>query len=119
MPRRSTATSRAELVGERTLGRAARQQLVKLPDGSGLLLSSMRYLTPANAGIHETRPDARRPGRQPDVEFGAQPAGKDETLDTALARLAEEEGSLDVYLVILKVRVFACFCDGQARSSVG
>ena len=31
---------RAELVGERTLGRAARQQLVKLPDGSGLLLSS-------------------------------------------------------------------------------
>ena len=28
---------RADLVGERTLGRAARQRLVKLPDGSGLL----------------------------------------------------------------------------------
>jgi carboxyl-terminal processing protease len=82
---------RAELVGERTLGRAARQQLVKLPDGSGLLLSSMRYLTPANAGIHERglTPDVQV--RQPDVEFGAQPPAKDETLDTALARLAEKE----------------------------
>src|SRR5262249_21798100 len=60
---------RAETVGERTLGRAARQQLVKLPDGSGLLLSSMRYLTPANAGIHERglTPDVQV--RQPDVEF--------------------------------------------------
>jgi carboxyl-terminal processing protease len=82
--------SRAELVGERTLGRAARQQLVKLPDGSGLLLSSMRYLTPANAGIHERglTPDVQV--RQPDVEFGATPPAKDETLDVALARLAEK-----------------------------
>ena len=72
---------RAEMVGERTLGRAARQQLVKLPDGSGLLLSSMRYLTPANAGIHERglTPDVQV--RQPDVEFGATPPTKDDTLD--------------------------------------
>jgi carboxyl-terminal processing protease len=82
---------RAELVGERTLGRAARQQLVKLPDGSGLLLSSMRYLTPASAGIHERglTPDVQV--RQPDVEFGAAPPAKDDTLDTALTRLAEKE----------------------------
>jgi carboxyl-terminal processing protease len=85
--------SRAELVGERTLGRAARQQLVKLPDGSGLLLSSVRYLTPANAGIHERglTPDVQV--RQPDVEFGAAPPAKDETLDTALARLAEKKAA--------------------------
>jgi len=84
---------RAELVGERTLGRAARQQLVKLPDGSGLLLSSMRYLTPANAGIHERglTPDVQV--RQPDVEFGAAPPTKDETLDAALARLAEKKAA--------------------------
>jgi carboxyl-terminal processing protease len=84
---------RAELVGERTLGRAARQQLVKLPDGSGLLLSSMRYLTPANAGIHERglTPDVQV--RQPDVEFGAPPPAKDETLDTALARLAGKKAA--------------------------
>lgn len=84
---------RAEMVGERTLGRAARQQLVKLPDGSGLLLSSMRYLTPANAGIHERglTPDVQV--RQPDVEFGGTPPAKDETLDTALARLAEKKAA--------------------------
>jgi carboxyl-terminal processing protease len=84
---------RAEMVGERTLGRAARQQLVKLPDGSGLLLSSMRYLTPANAGIHERglTPDVQV--RQPDVEFGAAPPAKDDTLDAALARLAEKKAA--------------------------
>ena len=88
-----SGNGRAELVGERTLGRAARQQLVKLPDGSGLLLSSMRYLTPANAGIHERglTPDVQV--RQPDVEFGAAPPAKDETLDTALARLAEKKAA--------------------------
>jgi carboxyl-terminal processing protease len=88
-----SGNGRAELVGERTLGRAARQQLVKLPDGSGLLLSSMRYLTPANAGIHERglTPDVQV--RQPDVEFGAAPPAKDETLDTALARLAERKAA--------------------------
>ena len=85
--------SRAELVGERTLGRAARQQLVKLPDGSGLLLSSMRYLTPANAGIHERglTPDVQV--RQPDVEFGAAPPAKDDTLDTAITRLVEKKAA--------------------------
>jgi carboxyl-terminal processing protease len=85
--------SRAELVGERTLGRAARQQLVKLPDGSGLLLSSMRYLTPANAGIHERglSPDVQV--RQPDVEFGAAPPATDEALNTALARLSEKKAA--------------------------
>lgn len=84
---------RAELVGERTLGRAARQQLVKLPDGSGLLLSSTRYLTPKNEGIHERglTPDVEVD--QPDVEFGATPPTKDETLDKALERLADKKAA--------------------------
>src|SRR5687767_4649821 len=34
--------NRAELVGSRTIGRTARQQLVKLPDGSSLLLTTVR-----------------------------------------------------------------------------
>src|SRR5262245_43358439 len=84
---------RAELVGERTLGRAARQQLVKLPDGSGLLLSSMRYLTPANAGIHERGLTPDVPVRQPDVEFGAAPPAKDDALDPAVARLVEKKAA--------------------------
>jgi carboxyl-terminal processing protease len=84
---------RAELIGERTLGRAARQQLVKLPDGSGLLLSSTRYLTPKNEGIHERglTPDVEVD--QPDVEFGATPPAKDETLDKALERLADKKAA--------------------------
>jgi carboxyl-terminal processing protease len=84
---------RAELVGERTLGRAARQQLVKLPDGSGLLLSSIRYLTPKNEGIHERGLGPDVEVDQPDVEFGATPPTKDETLDKALERLAEKKAA--------------------------
>jgi carboxyl-terminal processing protease len=84
---------RAELIGERTLGRAARQQLVKLPDGSGLLLSSTLYITPKNEGIHERglTPDVEVD--QPDVEFGGTPPAKDETLDKALERLAEKKAA--------------------------
>ena len=80
-------------MGERTLGRAARQQLVKLPDGSGLLLSSVRYLTPTSTGIHERglAPDVEV--EQPDVEFGAAPPTKDTTLDKAIERLAEKKAA--------------------------
>ena len=84
---------RAELIGERTLGRAARQQLVKLPDGSGLLLSSVRYLTPTSEGIHERGLGPDVEVDQPDVEFGAAPPAKDATLDKALERLAEKKAA--------------------------
>ena len=84
---------RAELVGERTLGRAARQQLVKLPDGSGLLLSSVRYLTPKNEGIHERGLGPDVEVDQPDVEFGATPPAKDDTLEKALERIAEKKAA--------------------------
>jgi len=78
---------RAELVGEHTLGRAARQRLVKLPDGSGLLLSNVRYLTPKNNAIHERGlvPDVEV--EEPDVDFGAEPPAGDPTLDKAIDRL--------------------------------
>ena len=79
--------NRAELVGERTIGRVARQQLVKLPDGSGLLLTSVRYLTPSSAAIHEKglTPDVHVP--EPDVDFGADPPAADAALDKAIERL--------------------------------
>ena len=44
---------RAEMIGEHTLGSAARQRLVKLPDGSAMLLSYLRYLAPDGNAIHE------------------------------------------------------------------
>ena len=82
--------NRAELVGERTIGRAARQQLVKLPDGSGLLLTSVRYLSPSNAAIHEKglTPDVHV--AEPDVDFGADPPASDAALDKAIERLSAE-----------------------------
>src|SRR5581483_10518558 len=65
---------RADLVGERTIGRAAQQKLFKLPDGSGLWLSTIRYLTPAGAALHEKGLEPTVAVDEPDVtEFGAQP----------------------------------------------
>ena len=84
---------RTELVGERTVGRAARQRLIKLPDGSGLLLSTVRYLSPSSEPIHEKglTPDVQVD--EPDVEFGVAPPAGDPTLDKALERLAEKKAA--------------------------
>ena len=79
---------RADLVGTNTLGRAARQRLVKLPDQSGLWLTHIRYLTPDNDPIHETglMPDVEV--EQPEVEFGSVPPAADAALQKALDHLA-------------------------------
>lgn len=78
---------RARLIGERTLGRAARQRLVRLPDGSGLMLTHLVYLTPASVAIHEKglMPDVAV--EQPDLDFGQPAAGKDATLEKAIESL--------------------------------
>ena len=39
----------------RTAGRASEQDLVRLPDGSGLLLSTTQYLTASGEPIHRQR----------------------------------------------------------------
>lgn len=82
-----TGNKRASLVGERTLGRAARQRLVRLPDGSGLLLTHLFYLTPGEAVINEKglMPDVAV--EQPDVEFGQPAPTADPTLDKAVELL--------------------------------
>jgi carboxyl-terminal processing protease len=82
---------RAELVGEHTLGRAAIQKLVKLPENRGLWLTYARYLTPAGDAIQGK-------GLKPDVEvedsdvtdFGAPVSDADPILDAALARVAKK-----------------------------
>jgi carboxyl-terminal processing protease len=80
--------TRADLIGEHTLGRAARQKLVKLPDSSGLWLTYLRYLTPANEPIHEKglAPDVEV--EQPEVEFGSEPPTVDATLQKAVEHLS-------------------------------
>jgi carboxyl-terminal processing protease len=83
-----SGTSRAELLGERTNGRAALQRLFKLPDGGGLWMSYAWYLTPAATPIHDRglKPNIDVP--QPDVEFGAAAPPGDPTLDKAVERLS-------------------------------
>jgi len=85
---------RAQLIGERTLGRAARQRLVKLPDGSGLLLTMQRYLTPSSKAIHEKGLEPDVEVDQPEVEFGSEPPATDATLEKALQVLnGKQEGT--------------------------
>jgi len=83
---------RGDLVGEHTLGRAAMQKLVKLPENRGLWLTYARYLTPAGESIQGK-------GLKPDVEvedadvaeFGTTPTSEaDPILDAALSRVAKK-----------------------------
>lgn len=79
--------ARAELMGEHTIGRAAAQRLVKLPENRGLWLTYARYLTPSGDPIHGVglKPDVAL--AEPDVEFGAPLPQSDPMLDAALQRL--------------------------------
>lgn len=75
---------RAEVVGERTLGRAGVQKFVPLPDNRGLWLTYARYLTPAGEPIHGRGLEPKVPIESPDVEFGAPEPDHDAMLDSAL-----------------------------------
>ena len=85
-----SGNKRASLIGERTLGRAARQKLVRLPDGSALMLTHLIYLTPASVAIHEKGLIPDIGVEQPDVEFGQTPAAKDPTLEKAIESFAQK-----------------------------
>ena len=78
---------RADVVGERTLGRAGIQKLVRLPDGRGLWLTYQRYVTPSGDAIsgHGIAPDQEVD--EPDVEWGEPAPPADPILDAAVARI--------------------------------
>lgn len=80
--------TRADSVGERTLGRAGIQKLVRLPDGRGLWLTSERYVTPGHVLIqgHGLTPDLGVD--QPDLtDFDQPKPATDQILDAAIERL--------------------------------
>jgi carboxyl-terminal processing protease len=81
---------RATLIGERTLGRAARQKLVRLPDGSALMLTHLLYLAPGGGAIHEKGLTPDVAVEQPDVDFGQPAPAKDATLDKAIEQLTQK-----------------------------
>ena len=78
--------ARAQIVGERSLGRAGVQKLVKLPDNRALWLTYARYLTPAGEPIHGKGLQPDVPVEEPDVEFGAAAPTTDPILDAALEK---------------------------------
>jgi carboxyl-terminal processing protease len=84
-----SGNKRATIIGERTLGRAARQKFVRLPDGSGLLLTHLIYMTPAGVAIHEKGLMPEVAIAQPDVDFGQVPPTKDPILDKAVETLTK------------------------------
>jgi carboxyl-terminal processing protease len=77
---------RASMVGERTLGRAGEQKLVKLPDGSGLWLTHARFLDPGGKAIHGAGLAPMVEVEEPDIEFG----GTSDATDPILERAIEE-----------------------------
>jgi len=84
---------RGDLIGEHTIGRAASQKLVKLPDGAGLWLSTMRYLTPTGAQLHEKGLEPTVAVDDPEVEFGQPAPTADPILDKALEQLSEKKAA--------------------------
>jgi carboxyl-terminal processing protease len=84
---------RAEIVGERTLGRAGVQKLVQLPENRGLWLTYAKYLTPAGEPIHGRGIDPDVRVDEPDVEFGGPAPEKDVMLDAALAHIRTKKAA--------------------------
>ena len=83
---------RAEIIGERTVGRTGVQELVKLPDGSALWITSTRYLTPSGAQIQAKGLEPDVAVDQPEGDLGA-PAPADAILQRAIERLATKKAA--------------------------
>ena len=79
--------NRAEIVGEHTIGRAAAQKLVKLPENRGLWLTYARYHRPSGEPIHGPGVKPNVEVAEPDVDFGAPRPADDVILKAALDRL--------------------------------
>lgn len=83
---------RAELIGERTVGRTGVQELIKLPDGSALWITSTRYLTPAGAQLQAKGLEPNVVVDQPEGEFGAA-APPDAILQRAIEKLSTKKAA--------------------------
>lgn len=85
---------RATLIGGHTIGRAAEQTLIKLPDGSGLWLSTVRYLTPGGEPLHDKGLEPSIPVAEPEmVEFGQPAPTADPALEKALEHAAMKQAA--------------------------
>ena len=81
---------RADVIGERTLGRAGIQKLVRLPDGRGLWLTYARYLTPDGLSIQGRGLTPDVAVDEPDVDFDQPKPATDPILDAAVDRIKKK-----------------------------
>jgi len=82
-----SGNKRATVVGERSQGRAGRQKLVTLPDGTGLVLTNLLYLGPGGAALQERGVTPDVAVDIPTVDFGVEPPAGDAALDKAIEAL--------------------------------
>ena len=87
-----SGNKRAELIGEHTIGRAGTQELIKLPAGSGLWITTSRYLTPDAKPIQGKGLEADVPVDQPEGDFGT-PQPTDPILQKALERVTVKKAA--------------------------
>lgn len=76
------------LIGEHTIGRAGDQKLVKLPDGTGLWITTTKYMTPSGDPLHGKGLEPTVVVDTPEVEFGQTEPATDAALDKALEQLS-------------------------------
>ena len=69
------------------------QIVVTLPDGTGLWLTTAKFLTPDGSPLHEKGLEPTVVVDQPDVEFGQPAPTTDPVLDKALERLAQKKAA--------------------------
>ncbi len=81
---------RAELVGEKTVGRATEQRFVPLPDGTALMLSNVWFLTPSGEQIQDKGLTPAVEVDEPEIEFGAPMPTTDPLLLRALDRVGNK-----------------------------
>jgi len=71
----------ATIVGTPTMGKGRSQETLSLSDGSVIVLSTNRYLTPGRVDLYEVG------GIRPDYDVTVEPGGEDLQLERALALL--------------------------------
>lgn len=82
-----SGNKRASVVGERSIGRAGRQKVVKLPDGAGLMLTHLLYLGPGGASLNDRGVTPDVAVDVPATEFGVEATPGDPTIDKAIETL--------------------------------
>ena len=89
---------RATIIGSKTYGKASVQNIMHLPDGSGLKLTIAKYFTPKGRSIHGI---GIEPDIKVEIDHGKEEAKKTEELDenlTANSAKAEYDLEKDVQL---------------------